>query len=61
MIPYSVHSTDKEEQGMTEREPRRCARLTPQRSLMVFSGRGNPELSAKVSDKLGIELGRVKI
>lgn len=46
---------------MTEREPRRCARLTPQRSLMVFSGRGNPELSAKVADKLGIELGRVDI
>ena len=61
MIPYGMHSQDKEEQGMTEREPRRCARLTPQRSLMVFSGRGNPELSAKVADKLGIELGEVKI
>jgi ribose-phosphate pyrophosphokinase len=56
-----VKSADKEDRGMTEREPRRCARLTPQRSLMVFSGRGNPELSAKVADKLGIELGRVEI
>ena len=47
--------------GMREREPRRCARMTPERSLMVFSGRGNPELSAKVADKLGIELGQVDI
>jgi len=46
---------------MTKGEPRRCAKLTPERSLMVFSGRGNPELSAKVADKLGIELGRVDI
>lgn len=46
---------------MTQGEPRRCAKLTPERSLMVFSGRGNPELSAKVADKLGIELGRVDI
>ena len=46
---------------MGEREPRRCHRMTPERSLMVFSGRGNPELSAKVAEKLGIELGRVDI
>ena len=46
---------------MTQREPRRCAKMTPERSLMVFSGRGNPELSAKVADKLGIELGQVEV
>ena len=46
---------------MTQLEPRRCAKMTPERSLMVFSGRGNPELSAKVADKLGIELGDVQI
>jgi ribose-phosphate pyrophosphokinase len=46
---------------MGEREPRRCHRMNPERSLMVFSGRGNPELSARVADKLGIELGRVDI
>jgi ribose-phosphate pyrophosphokinase len=46
---------------MAQLEPRRCARMTPERSLMVFSGRGNPELSAKVADKLGIKLGRVEI
>jgi ribose-phosphate pyrophosphokinase len=46
---------------MTQREPRRRAKMSPERSLMVFSGRGNPELSAKVADKLGIELGQVDI
>jgi ribose-phosphate pyrophosphokinase len=46
---------------MTQREPRRCAKITPHRSLMVFSGRGNPELSAKVASKLDIELGQVDI
>jgi ribose-phosphate pyrophosphokinase len=51
----------KEERGMTQREPRRCAKMNPERSLMVFSGRGNPELSAKVADKLDIELGEVEI
>ncbi len=46
---------------MGDWEPRHCARITPERSLMVFSGRGNPELSAKVAQKLGIELGQVEI
>lgn len=52
---------NKEELGMGERDPRRCHRMKPERSLMVFSGRGNPELSARVAEKLGIELGRVDI
>jgi len=46
---------------MSEREPKRCHRMNPERSLMVFSGRGNPELSARVAEKLGIQLGRVDI
>ncbi len=46
---------------MAEREPRRCHRMKPERSLMVFSGRGNPELSRAVAYKLDIELGRVDI
>jgi ribose-phosphate pyrophosphokinase len=46
---------------MSQREPRHCHRMTPDRSLMVFSGRGNPELGAKVAATLGIELGRVDI
>lgn len=38
--------------------------ITTQRSespLMVFSGRGNPELSAKIADYLGFALGGVNI
>jgi ribose-phosphate pyrophosphokinase len=46
---------------MVDGESRRCARITPQRSLMVFSGRGNPELSQKIAEQLGIPLGRVDI
>ena len=61
MIPYAMERPDKEERGMGEREPRRCHRMVPERSLMVFSGRGNPELSARVAEKLGIELGEVDI
>lgn len=40
---------------------RRCRRMTPERKLMVFSGRGNPRLSEKIAESLGIELGRVDI
>ncbi|MGI5939876.1 MAG: ribose-phosphate diphosphokinase [Thermoleophilia bacterium] len=36
-------------------------RISPHRSLMVFSGRGNPELSAKIAEKLGVTLGKVEI
>jgi ribose-phosphate pyrophosphokinase len=46
---------------MGDWEPRRCARITPERSLMVFAGRGTPDLAAKVAEKLGIELGQVDI
>jgi len=46
---------------MGDWEPRTCTRITPERSLMVFSGRGNPELGRKIAEKLGIELGRVDI
>ncbi len=46
---------------MGDWEPRRCARITPERSLMVFSGRGTPVLAEKVAEKLGIELGQVDI
>jgi ribose-phosphate pyrophosphokinase len=46
---------------MGDWEPRRCTRITSERSLMVFAGRGTPELSARVAEKLGIELGQVDI
>ena len=32
-----------------------------ERALMLFSGRGNPELSGKIAEKLGLELGRVQL
>ena len=35
--------------------------ITPHRSLMVFSGRANPELGARIVEKLGVELGKVDI
>lgn len=44
--------------------PRRAGtsvRATTYRSLMLFSGRGNPELSARIAFKLGLSLGPVTI
>ncbi len=36
-----------------------CCVFTNQKRLMLFSGRSNPELSARIADKLGINLGGV--
>ncbi len=46
---------------VTDRGLRTVVREPTHRSLMVFSGRGNPELSARIVEKLGIELGRVMV
>lgn len=46
---------------MGDWEPRRGTRKTTERALMVFSGRGTPELAARVAEKLGIDLGQVDI
>ncbi|MCL5736999.1 MAG: ribose-phosphate pyrophosphokinase [Actinobacteria bacterium] len=46
---------------MTDEESRRCTLITPQRKLMVFSGRGTPELSRKIAEQLCIPLGKVDI
>ena len=35
--------------------------LTPQKRLMVFSGRSHPELAAKIAERLGVELGEVEL
>ena len=35
--------------------------LTPQKRLMVFAGRSHPELSAKIAERLGVELGEVEL
>ena len=35
--------------------------LTPQKRLMVFSGRSHPELAEKIADQLDVELGEVEL
>src|SRR3954463_7343854 len=32
-----------------------------EKRMMLFSGRANPELSAKIADKLGVDLGQVTL
>jgi ribose-phosphate pyrophosphokinase len=44
---------------MAEWQPRATVRRNLDRPLMLFSGRGNPVLSQRIADKLGIQLGRV--
>ena len=38
-----------------------CCVTTSQKRLMVFSGRSNPDLAAKIADKLDITLGGVQL
>jgi ribose-phosphate pyrophosphokinase len=33
----------------------------PQKRLMVFAGRSHPELSQRIADKLGVELGEIQL
>jgi ribose-phosphate pyrophosphokinase len=35
--------------------------LTPQKRLMVFAGRSHPELSAKITERLGVELDEIEL
>src|SRR5512144_3133131 len=49
------------EELAVSRETRTVVRRAPSRRLMLFSGRGNPELGRRIADKLGIELGHVMI
>jgi ribose-phosphate pyrophosphokinase len=46
---------------MTDWDQRTSMRRHPERSLMLFSGRGNPELSDRIAEKLGIDLGPVHL
>ena len=39
----------------------RAIPLAPQKRLMLFAGRSNPELAQKIADNLGIELGAVTL
>jgi ribose-phosphate pyrophosphokinase len=47
------------EDRMVEWDPRATVRRNVDRPLMLFSGRGNPELSRRIAEKLGTKLGRV--
>jgi len=50
--------------GMTpqpELELGRAIALNPQKRLMLFSGRSNPDLAQRIAEQLGIELGHVKL
>ena len=44
---------------VTERAP--WIERGPQKRLMLYSGRSNPELAEQIADKLGIALGEVKL
>ena len=44
---------------VTERSP--WIERGPQKRLMLFSGRSNPELAEKIAEKLGISLGEVEL
>jgi ribose-phosphate pyrophosphokinase len=51
-------------EGMTPRpelELGRAIALNPQKRLMLFSGRSNPDLAQRIAEQLGIELGHVKL
>ena len=39
----------------------RALPLTPQKRLMVFSGRSHPELARRMAEQLGVELGEVEL
>ena len=44
-----------------ETKPGHWLEQPPQKRLMVFSGRSNPDLAAKIAEHLGVELGDVTI
>jgi ribose-phosphate pyrophosphokinase len=44
---------------VTERAP--WIERGPQKRLMLYSGRSNPELAEQIADKLGVHLGDVKL
>ena len=45
----------------TELDVGRAIALSPQKRLMLFSGRSNPELAQRIAEQLEIELGHVKL
>lgn len=45
----------------TELQVGRALALSPQKRLMLFTGRSNPELAQRIAGQLDLELGRVKL
>jgi ribose-phosphate pyrophosphokinase len=45
----------------TDLEAGRAIALAPQKRLMLFSGRSNPDLAQRIAEQLDIELGNVKL
>src|SRR5215468_8853271 len=51
-------------EGVTQKpelEVGRAIALAPQKRLMLFSGRSNPDLAQRIAEQLDIELGRVNL
>jgi len=46
---------------LTEPRPGHWIERGPQKRLMLFAGRSNPELAEKIAERLGIELGEVTL
>ncbi len=46
---------------LAEPQPGHWLERGPQKRLMLFSGRSNPELARKIGEKLGVELGLVTL
>src|SRR5881392_4076716 len=56
MLPGLDHATPNVEMTTGHAIP-----LTPQKRLMVFSGRSHPELAERIAEQLGVELGEVEL
>jgi ribose-phosphate pyrophosphokinase len=44
-----------------EVEPEQWLERAPQKRLMLFAGRSNPDLAQKIAERLGVELGAVEL
>jgi len=42
-------------------KPGHAIPLTPQKRLMVFSGRSHPELAERIAERLGVDLGEIEL
>ena len=42
-------------------KPGHALPLTPQKRLMVFSGRSHPDLAERIAERLGVDLGEIEL